>query len=51
MQILNLMAVTPERGNDQILKGLRTMKAEAENKIAKILADVWGVETVEAEVS
>ena len=35
----------------QILKGLRTLKAEAEKKIAKILADVWGVETVEAEES
>ena len=34
-----------------ILEGLRTLKAEAENKIAKILADVWGVETVEAEES
>jgi len=35
----------------KILEGLRTMKAEAEKKIAKILADVWGGETVEAEES
>ena len=35
----------------QTLEGLRTMKAEAEKKIAKILADVWGMETVEADES
>lgn len=37
----------------QILEGLRTMKIEAEKKINKILADVWGVEyeeTVKMEV-
>lgn len=31
----------------QILEGLRKMKAEAEKKIEKILADVWGLEYVE----
>jgi len=31
----------------QILEGLRKMKSEAEKKISKILADVWGVEFVE----
>jgi type I restriction-modification system DNA methylase subunit len=31
----------------QILEGLRKMKTEAEKKIEKILADVWGVEFVE----
>jgi len=31
----------------QILEGLRKMKTEAERKINKILADVWGVEYVE----
>lgn len=29
----------------QILDGLRKMKAEAEKKIEKILAEVWGGET------
>jgi type I restriction-modification system DNA methylase subunit len=32
----------------QILDGLRKMKTEAEKKINKILADVWGVEYVES---
>lgn len=31
----------------QILKGLRKMKADAEIKIGRILADVWGVEFLE----
>ena len=31
----------------QILDGLRKMKAESEIKIAKILADVWGIEFLE----
>ncbi len=34
----------------QILEGLRQMKAEAEIKISKILADVWGVEFVEPKI-
>ncbi len=33
----------------QTLEGLRKMKAEAEKKISKILADVWGVEFVESD--
>ncbi len=31
----------------QVLEGLRKMKAEAEIKIGKLLADVWGVEFAE----
>lgn len=31
----------------EVLKGLQKMKAEAEAKIGKILADVWGVEFIE----
>jgi hypothetical protein len=31
----------------QILEGLQRMKAEAEIKISKLLADVWGVEMSE----
>ncbi len=34
----------------QILEGLRIIKVEAENKIGKILADVWGVEFVESVI-
>ena len=33
----------------QILEGLRKMKTSAENKINQVLADVWGVEMMEAE--
>jgi len=33
----------------QILEGLRKMKTEAEKKIDKILADVWGVEVAESD--
>ena len=29
----------------QTLEGMREMKAEAEQKINKIMAEVWGVET------
>lgn len=32
----------------QTLEGLRKMEAEAEKKIGKLLADVWGVEFIEA---
>ena len=31
----------------QILEGLQKMKSEAETKISKLLADVWGVEFAE----
>ncbi|MBF0377509.1 MAG: hypothetical protein HQK72_08485 [Desulfamplus sp.] len=34
----------------QILEGLRKMKAQAERRIEKILADVWGVEVVESDI-
>ena len=31
----------------QVLEGLRKIKSEAEKKISKILADIWGIEPVE----
>jgi hypothetical protein len=34
----------------QVFEGLRKMKSEAEHKIEKILAEVWGVETKKQEV-
>ncbi len=45
-QAKQLQIVEAINSQIQILEGLRQMKTEAEIKISKILADVWGVEFV-----